>query len=126
MKVNEWTETLWGILNIRPRTLLDYKRLYRRQLEPVIGNTEINEVASVDLQKKLLTLPPQTSIHTAYFAMVANLSFDIPSGRLFRNWRELFGLPNHLSNFHSHRHCNTDLSYLPMEQNQGVPCAARG
>ena len=82
MKVNEWTETLWGILNIRPKTLLDYKRLYKRQLEPVIGNTEINEVASVDLQRKLLTLPPQTSRHTLMLAKTI--------------WREalLYGITN--------------------------------
>ena len=64
MKVNEWTQTLWEVLNIRPKTLHDYKRLYRRHLEPLMGNLEIDQVPSVELQRKLLSLPPQTSRHT--------------------------------------------------------------
>ena len=63
MKVNEWTQTLWEVLNIRPKTLHDYKRLYRRHLEPLMGNVEIDQVPSVELQRKLLSLPPQTSRH---------------------------------------------------------------
>ncbi len=54
MKVNEWTQTLWEVLNIRPKTLHDYKRLYRRHLEPLIGNLEIDQVPSVELQRKLV------------------------------------------------------------------------
>ena len=57
MKVNEWTQTLWEVLNIRPKTLHDYKRLYRRHLEPLMGNIEIHQVLSVELQRKLLSLP---------------------------------------------------------------------
>ena len=57
MKVNEWTQTLWEVLNIRPKTLHDYKRLYRRYLEPLMGNLEIDQVLRVELQRKLLSLP---------------------------------------------------------------------
>ncbi len=57
MKVNEWTQTLWEVLNVRPKTLHDYKRLYRRHLEPLMGNLEIDQVLSVELQRKLLSLP---------------------------------------------------------------------
>jgi integrase len=68
MKVNEWVETYWEIINIRPKTLFDYKGLYRRNLEPVIGNYEIDEVPPVELQKLLLSLSPQNSRHTLMVA----------------------------------------------------------
>lgn len=68
MKVNEWVETYWEIINIKPRTLFDYKGLYRRNLEPVIGNYELDDVPQVDLQKLLLSLTPQNSRHTLMVA----------------------------------------------------------
>jgi integrase len=68
MLVNEWVETVWKVLSVRPRTLHDYKRLYRRHLEPVIGNVDISNVEPKLLQQKLLSLPPQTSRHTLMLA----------------------------------------------------------
>ena len=68
MLVNEWVQTVWKILQVRPKTLHDYKRLYRRHLEPVIGHLNLNEVDSAPLQQKLLTLPPQTARHTLMLA----------------------------------------------------------
>jgi hypothetical protein len=56
MLVDEWVTTLWSILNVRDKTLRDYKHLYKRHLQPVIGSTEINLVVSRDLQVKLLTI----------------------------------------------------------------------
>jgi len=64
MLVDQWVETVWTILQVRPKTLHDYKRLYRRHLAPVIGQIEIDSVESQVLQIKLLTLPPQTARHT--------------------------------------------------------------
>ena len=32
MLVNEWVESFWAVLNVRPKTLHDYKRLYKRHL----------------------------------------------------------------------------------------------
>jgi hypothetical protein len=63
MLVNEWVETVWKVLSIRPKTLHDYKRLFRRHLEPVLGHLDINEVPPQVLQVKLLALPPQTARH---------------------------------------------------------------
>ena len=63
MLVNEWVDSFWPVLSVRPKTLHDYKRLYRRHLEPVIGAYEIDAVPPMVLQQKLLTLPPQTSRH---------------------------------------------------------------
>ena len=62
--VDQWVETVWTILQVRPKTLHDYKRLYRRHLSPVIGELDIDAVDSQALQIKLLTLPPQTARHT--------------------------------------------------------------
>lgn len=63
MLVNEWVETVWNVVQVRPKTLHDYKRLYRRHLMPVIGSMSLNEVDVVVLQRKLLSLPPQTARH---------------------------------------------------------------
>ena len=56
MLLNEWVESVWPVLNIRPRTLHDYKRLYKRHLAPTIGAYEIDAVPPMVLQQKLLSL----------------------------------------------------------------------
>jgi len=53
---------------VRPNTLHDYKRLYRRHLQPVIGQMPIASVPAQALQVKLLSLPPQTARHTLMLA----------------------------------------------------------
>ena len=68
MLVDEWVVTLWSILNVRDKTIRDYKHLYKRHLQPLIGSIEINLVTSKDLQVKLLSLPPQTARHTLMVA----------------------------------------------------------
>ena len=67
MLVDEWVVTLWSILNVRDKTIRDYKHLYKRHLQPLIGSVEINSVTSRDLQVKLLSLPPQTARHTLWW-----------------------------------------------------------
>ena len=64
MNVDVWAETFWTVLNVRKKTLFDYKALYRRHLQPVIGQLELNDVPSVEIQKVLLGLSPQTAKHT--------------------------------------------------------------
>ena len=54
MLVNEWVEIVWTVLNVRDKTFKDYKNLYKRHLEPLIGSREINSVLARDLQVKLL------------------------------------------------------------------------
>ena len=68
MLVDEWIETVWTVLNVRTKTLKDYKHLYKSHLKPVIGLLEIDSVSSKDLQVKLLSLPPQTARHTLMLA----------------------------------------------------------
>ena len=63
MIVNEWVEILWGVLNVRPKTLLNYKHQYGKYLEPVMGSVELDKVEPVAIQRCLLSLPPQTSRH---------------------------------------------------------------
>ena len=68
MLVDEWVETVWKVLQVRPKTIHDYKRLYRRHLSPVIGKTDINKVEASAIQRKLLSLPPKTARHTLMLA----------------------------------------------------------
>jgi len=63
MTVNEWVDSFWAVLNVRPKTLHDYKRLYKRHLAPSIGAYDLDAVPPMVLQQKLLSLPPQTSRH---------------------------------------------------------------
>ena len=63
MLVNEWVETLWTVLNVRPKTLQNYKHQYGRYLKEVMGSYELDLVKPVELQQCLLALPPQTSRH---------------------------------------------------------------
>lgn len=68
MLVNEWVETLWSVLNVRDKTIQNYKHLYKHHLKAVIGNTEIDLVQAKYLQVKLISLPPQTARHTLMLA----------------------------------------------------------
>jgi integrase len=63
MLVNDWVEILWGVLNVRPKTIQNYKHQYGKYLRHVIGAIELNEVQPAEIQKCLLSLPPQTSRH---------------------------------------------------------------
>jgi hypothetical protein len=36
MLVNEWVESFWAVLNVRPKTLHDYKRLYILEVKRVL------------------------------------------------------------------------------------------
>jgi integrase len=68
MLVDEWVETVWNVIQVRPKTVHDYKRLYKRHLQPLIGKLDIKEVEAKTLQIKLLGLPPQTARHTLMLA----------------------------------------------------------
>ena len=68
MRVDEWIETFWTILNVKPKSLYDYKRLYLRHLQPILGHRDLSENIKVDLQRKILELPPQTAKHALMVA----------------------------------------------------------
>ena len=59
-----WTETFWTVLNVRKKTLFDYKAVYRRHFQPVIGQVELNDVPSAKKQKILPGLSSQNAKHT--------------------------------------------------------------
>jgi integrase len=63
MLTNDWVEILWTVLNVRPKTLQNYKHQYGKYLAPVMGSVELDEVEPVAIQRCLLSLPPQTSRH---------------------------------------------------------------
>ena len=52
MLVDEWAETVRGILNLRTKTIHYYKLLYKMDLMPVIGSIPINKIDLGILQKK--------------------------------------------------------------------------
>ena len=52
MLVDEWVVTLWSILNVRDKTIRDYKHLYKRHLQPLICSVEIDLVTSRESSSK--------------------------------------------------------------------------
>lgn len=68
MKLNEWIETYWEVVNIKRQTIDNYKGLYRRYLAPCIGECEIDEVSPAELQMVLLKLSPYNSRYTLMVA----------------------------------------------------------
>ena len=63
MTVDEALESIWPVINIRPKTLEDYKRLYKKYFRLIIGHLDIESVSGLLIQQQLLKLPPQTSRH---------------------------------------------------------------
>ena len=63
MLVDEWVEILWQVLNVRPKTVKNYKHLYEKNLQAVIGSQELEQVQPVELQRCLLGFTPQISRH---------------------------------------------------------------
>jgi len=56
MLVNEWVDTVWKVVNVRPKTLHDYQLLYKNHLMPVIGSMSLDEFDVVVRQRKLISL----------------------------------------------------------------------
>ena len=63
MLVNKWGEIVWTVLNVRPKTLYDHKRLYIKHINTIVSQSDLDGVDLVVLQSKLVELPPQTSRH---------------------------------------------------------------
>ena len=63
MLMDEWVETVWQVIGVRKKTIQDYKNLYRRHLQPIIGHMPVNEIDIFPVQQKLLALSPQTGRH---------------------------------------------------------------
>ena len=63
MLMDEWVEQVWQVITVRKKTLQDYKNLYRRHLQPLVGHMKVDEIDIFPLQQKLLALSPQTGRH---------------------------------------------------------------
>ena len=63
MLMDEWVETVWQVIGVRKKTIQDYKNLYRRHLQPIVGHMPVNEIDIFPVQQKLLALSPQTGRH---------------------------------------------------------------
>ena len=44
MIVDEWADSLWPVLNVRPKTLKNYQHIYKKYLQAEIGSTGLDEV----------------------------------------------------------------------------------
>jgi integrase len=66
--VDEWMKTFWTILNVKPKSLYDYQRMYIRHLQPVIGHRDLSDNLKVELQRKILEMPPQSARHALMVA----------------------------------------------------------
>jgi len=68
MLVDEWAEQVWSLISVRPKTLYDYKYIYRSFLQPVIGKMDVGYTDSAALQRQLIKLNPQTARHSLMVA----------------------------------------------------------
>ena len=49
MLVNKGAEIVWTVLNVRPKTLYDHKRLYIKHIDPIVGQSDLDSVDLVTL-----------------------------------------------------------------------------
>lgn len=61
MLVSQWAENYWSISTVAAKTLFDYKGIYRREVDPVIGAKDLNEVTLLDLQKMVISQKPYSA-----------------------------------------------------------------
>lgn len=61
MLVNQWAENYWSISTVAAKTLFDYKGIYRREIQPVIGEMDLNEVTLLDIQKMVIAQKPYSA-----------------------------------------------------------------
>ena len=66
MLVDEWVITLWSILNVRDKTIRDYKHLYKRHLQPLIGSIEINSAH----KREPINPPPPVTRNLNYLTLL--------------------------------------------------------
>lgn len=59
MLVDECAGTVCNVIQIRPKTLHNFSRLYGRYLMPIPGSMPVDNVGVVDQQQKLHSPPSQ-------------------------------------------------------------------
>lgn len=61
MLVSEWAEDYWQISTVTPKTLYDYKGVFRRHIEPSLGHKALDDVSALDVQKMVLLQKPYSA-----------------------------------------------------------------
>jgi integrase len=61
MLVDQWAESYWSISTVTAKTLFDYKGIYRREIQPVIGGMDLDEVTLLDLQTMVMSQKPYSA-----------------------------------------------------------------
>ena len=59
--VSEWAEDYWQISTVAPKTLYDYKGVFRRHIEPSLGHKVLDDVSALDVQKMVLLQKPYSA-----------------------------------------------------------------
>jgi hypothetical protein len=67
MIVDVWAKTFWTVLNVRKKTLFGYKALYRRHLQPVIGQLELMMFHQLSLTPDLIILDQLSKCIVLFF-----------------------------------------------------------
>jgi hypothetical protein len=49
--IDEWVDTFWNVVNVRPKTLYDYRRQYISHLARMIGFMSLDDVDIVVIQR---------------------------------------------------------------------------
>jgi integrase len=58
MLVSNWATNYWAVSTVTKKTLYDYKNIFGRVIEPVIGHLDLDDVSLMDLQKMVLSTTP--------------------------------------------------------------------
>ena len=61
MLVSEWAGNYWEISTVAPKTLYDYKGVYRRHIDPAVGSLDLDDVTRLDVQKVVLSQKPYSA-----------------------------------------------------------------
>ena len=61
MLVSEWASNYWSISTVAPKTLYDYKGVFRRHIEPPLGHLDLDDVTRLDVQKMVLSQKPYSA-----------------------------------------------------------------
>ena len=64
MLLQDFFPKVIATLQVRPKTLATYRSMYRRHIEPKLGNKELAEISRSDIKSSIYGLPPQTAAMT--------------------------------------------------------------
>ncbi len=62
--LDEFSHSLWKHLNVRKKTLINYKGVYRLHISPLIGQKSLGSISKREIIEALAPLPPHTYYQT--------------------------------------------------------------